>query len=164
MIKTNIIDNIQKKTRGLTDEEAKKISEFVKTNIQESNEKEYDSEEMDFLVRTRTSERVKKRAIEGFLVYLTNEKDEIIGCGMVVKNNGRYQARYLHVRKDYRGQGLGKKICDIREERLRKMGVKEIYIESLKFENTLRFHKSRGFVETGEQTPRKLAIIMKKKL
>ncbi len=117
---------------------------------------------MKYLTEVKTPKLIKKRASNGFTIYLTNEKNEIIGCGMVTKRKGRYESKYLHIRKDYRGQGLARKLCDIREDRLRKIGVKELYIESLRFENTLRFHRLRGFKETGEKTS--VGIIMKKKL
>jgi len=164
MLKFNVVDNLLKKTRDLTDEEAKKISDLIKKNTLESATGEYGKEELKYLTEIKTPELIKKRASNGLTVYVTNEKGEVIGCGMVVKRKGRYESKYLHIRKDYRGQGLARKLCDIREDRLRQIGVKELYIESLKFEHTLKFHRLRGFKETGEKTSRGLVVIMKKKL
>lgn len=164
MLKINIVNNLQKKARDLTDEEAKKISDFIRSNTLASDTGEYKPEEIKYLTEIKTPELIKKRASSGLTVFLTNEKKEIIGCGMVVKRKGRYESKYLHIREDYRGRGLARKLCDIREDTLRKMKVKELYIESLKFKNTLRFHKLRGFVKTNEKTAKGLVVVMKKKL
>lgn len=164
MLKVNIVDNLTKKTRSLTDEEARKISDFIKANILASDEGEYSKKDIDYLTDIKTPELIKNRAEDGFTVFLTNDTGGVVACGMIVKRKGRYEAKYLHVRKDYRGQGLARKVCDIREDRLRQTGVKELYIESLKFKNTLRFHRLRGFKETSEKTSKGLVVVMKKKL
>ena len=165
MIKVNIVDNLGKKTRKLTDDEAEKISKLIQsTNLEENNDGTYSDEQIKYLTESRTPELVKKRAKDGFVVFLTNGDDEVVGCGMVVKWKDHYEERYLRVRDDYREQGLGKRICELREKKLKELGAKEVYIQSLKFENTINFNKKRGFVETGEKTPKGLAIIMKKKL
>ncbi|MBU4502963.1 MAG: GNAT family N-acetyltransferase [Nanoarchaeota archaeon] len=165
MIKVNIIDNLGKKTRELSDKEAEKISKLIRsTNLKENKDSTYTEEEIKYLTESRTPEMVKKRTKEGFVVFLTNEDDEVVGCGMVVHWKDHYEGKYLRVRDDYRKQGLGRQICELREKKLKELGVKEVYIQSLKFENTINFNKKRGFVETGEKTPKNLAIIMKKKL
>jgi len=164
MIKVNIVDNLGKKDREITNDEAKKISNLIQGINLDENDGTYTSEEIAYLTKSRTPELVKKRSKDGFLVFLTNEKDEVIGCGMVVLWKGRYEERYLRVRKDYRGKGLGKTICNFREKKLKELGVKEVYIQSLKFKKTLSFNKARGFEETGEKTSKDLAVIMKKKL
>ena len=162
-INIQIIDNLERESKELTDLEAMRITEFVRKNIIESNEGEYAPEEIDYLIKIKTPETIKERSKNGFLVYLTNELDEIIGCGMIIKKDGKYNAKILNVRKDYRGNGLGRTICEIRERKLREMGIKEVYNESLKFRNTLRFHRSRDFFETGEDG-KGLFLPMKKEL
>ena len=164
MIRVHIVDNLKKKTRDLTDDEAKKISELIRINTLQSERGEYSNEELEYLTKVKTPELIKKRAKNGLTVYLTNEKNEIIGCGMAAKMKKGYELKYLHIRQDYRKRGLARKICDIREDRLRAAGVKEVYISSLKFENTLRFHRLRGFKETGEKSSKGLSVLMKKKL
>jgi hypothetical protein len=83
---------------------------------------------------------------------------------MVVKKEGWYEAKTLHIHQDFRRCGYAGLICDIREALMVRHGGKELVIESLKFENTLRFHQSRGFTPFEDGKTRVRSVLMRKNL
>ncbi|CAH2211755.1 GNAT family N-acetyltransferase [Tepidibacter aestuarii] len=147
------------------DELTIKIADLVNANmLYENKGNTYSKDEMQGLGKNKTAESIKELIDRAYLVYLTNEKNEIIGCGMVIKQDNLYFAKTLHIRHDYRGFGYAQKICDLRENFLRSIGEKEIYIESLKYPKTIEFHKKRGFKECPNYRELKYTILMKKDL
>jgi len=142
-----------------------KIANLVNFNMMHENESNtYSKDEIENLSKNKTIESMEKLIERSYLVYLTNEENEIIGCGMVVKQDGLYFAKTLHIRHDYRGLGYAQQICDLREDFLRSIGENEIYIESLKYPKTIEFHKKRGFKEASNYRELKYTILMKKDL
>ncbi|MEJ8552794.1 GNAT family N-acetyltransferase [Tepidibacter sp. Z1-5] len=142
-----------------------KIADLVNFNMTHENKNNtYSKDEIENLSRNKTAESMEELIGRSYLVYLTNEKNEIIGCGMVVKQDGLYFAKTLHIRSDYRGLGYAQQICDLREDFLRSIGANEIYIESLKYPKTIEFHKKRGFKEAPNYRELKYTILMKKDL
>jgi len=156
----NFCGNIE----DLSYEESKKICALVSENFRKSNEGEYSKDEIERLVSTRTPEAIIERNKKGLLIYFKNKKDEVIACGSVTTRNGDPEAKLLNVSKNYRGRGFAQKICDLREDFLRKLGFDKLYIESLKFENTIRFHTKRGFIPAQTDRPLKYSVFMCKKL
>lgn len=164
-IKINILDNLFiKESKNLDMDTAEKISKLIKENIDFSNKGEYNANELNHLKSNKTSETVIDRLKEGFLVYMTNSREDVVACGMLIKKGERYEAKTLHVKSDYRSLGLGQEICRIREEKLKMNGIEELYIESMKYESTIAFHKSRGFIEVPSQRELKYSVYMKKEL
>ncbi len=166
MIKVNEVNNLNSYCDTHNkDQLSAKIAELVNSNmVHENSSNTYSKDEMQKLVINKTAQSMKELIDKSYLVYLTNENNEIIGCGMVVKQDGRYFAKTLHIKYDYRGFGYAQKICDLRENFLRSIGEKEIYIESLKYPKTIEFHNKRGFKEVPNYRELKYTILMKKDL
>lgn len=169
MFQISEIDNINVEgtKTSLDDKAAHQIAALIRENmLQENSGDVYTEDELSSLLSNKTSETVKSRLSDGYLVYISDNSGKVVACGMVCyrKDKSRYEAKTLHVHKDYRGKGLAQKICDMREARLRSFGVTEIFIESLKFPGTIRFHKRRGFCEVPGDHGLKRSVLMKKKL
>lgn len=165
MVKFHEIDNLNASAESGSEGHcslALQIAELVRDNMAYSNNNTYSSQDMEALSRNKTAESMQDLIGRSYLVYLTNEKEEVVGCGMVVRQDGRYFAKTLHIRSDHRGMGYAQQICDRRESFLRSMGEKEIYIESLKYPKTIEFHKKRGFMETPAYRDLKYTVLMKK--
>ncbi len=167
MIKIHAINNLNangKDGSKENEELALEIARLVSESMTYSNSNTYSKDEMEGLNRNKTTESMLDLINRSYLIYLTNEQDELVGCGMVVRQDNRYFAKTLHIRPDYRGLGYAQQICDLREEFLRTIGQKEIYIESLKYPKTIEFHKKRGFVEIPPYRELKYTVLMKKPL
>jgi len=160
----HFLNNFCGNTNDLSYEESKKICDLVSENFRKSNEGEYSKDEIEKLVSTRTPEAIIERNKKGFLIYFKNKKDQVIACGSVSMRDKNPEAKLLNVSKNYRGRGFAQKICDLREDFLRKLGFDRLYIESLKFENTIRFHTKRGFIFAETDRPLKYSVYMCKKL
>ncbi|KDR96557.1 Acetyltransferase (GNAT) domain-containing protein [Peptoclostridium litorale DSM 5388] len=167
MIKFHEIDNLNPgKCEHCADSRslALQIAKLVSDNMAYSNNNTYSSQDMELLSRNKTAESMLELIERSYIVYLTNENDELVGCGMVVRQDGRYFAKTLHIRNDCRGLGYAQQICDLREDFIRNMGEREIYIESLKYPKTIEFHKKRGFAETPPYRELKYTVLMKKQI
>ncbi|MCY6370184.1 GNAT family N-acetyltransferase [Clostridium ganghwense] len=167
MAKIHTINNLNSTTKEISKEKedlASQIARLVNENMAHSNNNTYSEDEMKRLSHNKTAESMLDLINRSYLIYLTNEQDEIVGCGMVVRQDNRYFAKTLHIRSDYRGLGYAQQICDLREKFLRTIGEKEIYIESLKYPKTIEFHKKRGFVEIPFYRELKYTLLMKKNL
>ncbi|MBI9016334.1 MAG: GNAT family N-acetyltransferase [Phycisphaerae bacterium] len=170
MLKFISIDNLKKNNtqkHKLEKSLASQIIMLVRGNIEFSNDQDdYNDEDLQALVDSKTIKALQQRTDDGLLIYVQNGNDEIIACGLVTyrQSRDRYESKMLHVRNDYRGQGLAKKICEIREEKLRNLAIDYIYIESLKFPKTIAFHQSRGFEPYDDGHKLQYSVLMRKKL
>lgn len=142
---------------------AEDIASLANNNIMASNQGDYDDEALAALGRSKTAEATLVLLKNAFTICIYDD-DRLVACGMVVKSDGLFYAKSLHVLKAYRGRGLAQLICDEREQFIRGMGGTEVYIESLKFEHTVNFHKMRGFTEAVSHKTLKNTIFMKKAL
>lgn len=164
-ISYHILDNFQKDT---SDKNhliiSNKIALLMRTNYVGSNDKkEYSDQEISHLISNKTVEVVSERLKEAYTVYVCH-LNKIIACGSLVRKDDHIEAKMLNVGSCFKGMGLARKICDIRENYARSAGYKNVYIESLKFENTIKFHESRGFYKTKSIRNLKYSIYMCKDL
>ncbi|GLI57144.1 hypothetical protein PM10SUCC1_26580 [Propionigenium maris DSM 9537] len=163
-ISYHTLNNFSDSTEAEADEiVAERIAELMQRNYRESNRGEYTSCEIDHLTSNKTPEVMLERIKESFLIY-TRRRDEVVGCGILIRKDDRVEAKMLNVDPTIQGMGVAKKICSIREDFARREGYNHLYIESLKYENTINFHSRRGFYPI--QSPRKLkySIYMRKDL
>lgn len=160
----HFLNNFNEKTEELSYEESKKICALVTKNYRMSNEGEYSKDDIEKLVSTRTPKTIIERSKKGLLIYFKNKIGEVIACGSVTMRDGSPEAKLLNVSENYRGRGFAHKICDLREIFLRKLGFKQVYIESLKFENTIKFHTKRGFHPVEHNRKLKYTLFMSKEL
>lgn len=141
-----------------------KIAILVNENMKFSNQNTYSEEDFIELTKNKTIEAMINLINKSFLVYMLNDNQDLIGCGMVTYQDNRYFYKTLHVHANYRGLGYANKICDLRDEFLKSIQIKEVFIESLKYPKTLEFHKKRGFFDTPNYRELRYTILMKKYL
>lgn len=174
-----IIDNLERRDDGISavtpiagedipvnagDKTVRRIHEFILRNLAEEDPGTYGDDELRAMLALRTLEKLSRRIAEGYLIYLEDRSGEIIACGILVKNKGRFESKSLHVDRGFRGRGLARFISDLREKRAVESGAVEIYIESLKFPRTVDFHLSRGYLPEAGERPLKYSVFMKKGL
>jgi predicted N-acetyltransferase YhbS len=90
---------------------------------------------------------------EGKLVGVAILDNKFIG-----KDNDQLQLKFLHASRDYRGQGLGKKLFHLAAEKARDLGAKQMYISATPSENTVNFYMRLGAVVTKEPDPELFAL------
>jgi len=160
----HFLNNFAEEIEELSYEESEKICALVTKNYRKSNEGEYSKDDIERLVSTRTPQAIIERSKKGLLIYFKNKMDEVVACGSVAMRDGSPEAKLLNVSKNYRGRGFAQKICDLREDFLRELGFEKVYIESLKFENTIKFHTKRGFYPVEHNRKLKYTVFMCKEL
>lgn len=71
----------------------------------------------------------------------------LVGIGVVVPHirPAIAQLAYLHVSRDFRGVGVGTRLCADLEVVARRAGDTEIVVSATPSENTVRFYMGRGF-------------------
>lgn len=168
MVCVHIIDNIlclPTRRKKISTSLAKQICALIRENmVYENREATYAGTDMARLLHNKTPELIRERLEEGILVYLTDQEGVLVGCGMVEFKDSHYEAKTLHIHRRFRRQGYAQLICDLRERTLLNHGIPRLFIESLKFENTIRFHTARGFSPFDDGKPRKYSLLMKKEL
>lgn len=158
------LNNLSKKSEDTQiDEVSVGISELMQRNFVVSNEGEYTQQEIEHLISNKTPEVLSERILNAFLVYAMHG-DKVVACGVLMEKEDKLEAKMLNVDKEFKGKGMAGIICDIRESFARSLGYKEIYIESLKFENTVNFHTKRGFRQVPSPRKLKYSIYMCKTL
>jgi len=99
------------------EEEAKEVSDLIRTTIRISNTKDYPTELMDQLIEYETPERVIERA--GWThFYVAHDEDKIIGCGAIGPYWGKEDESSLFtifVLPEYQGKGVGRRIIETLE-------------------------------------------------
>lgn len=143
---TKVINNLHTYRERVDYDLAVKLADLIERNFKSSNTGEYTEEEISRLLVNKTSDNIFDFLCHGLSVIIY-EDEQIAAFGMIVRKNNLYEAKYLNVCPDFKGRGLGKTICEVREKHLKDMGVRELYIESLRFKKTMEFHKKRGFYD-----------------
>lgn len=139
------------------------IAALVNMNIDYSNDGTYDEAALSRLKRNKSVTHIVEMIQKSLLICIY-EDERLLACGFVMSQDDRYFSKSLHVHPLMRRKGLGKLICQEREDALKNMGVEEVFIESMKFPDTIEFHKSNGFEV---ETPYKVllnTILMRKRL
>ncbi len=77
----------------------------------------------------------------------------ILDNKLIGKDKDQLQLKFLHVSRDYRKQGLGRKLFDLASEEARKRGAKQLYISATPSENTVNFYLNLGAVVADEPDP-----------
>jgi len=76
--------------------------------------------------------------------FIKNEQQEIVACGRLQENAGKVgQIRYMAVREDQQGKGLGKMIVDFLEIEAQKKGFVAVELQAR--ENAVKFYESQGY-------------------
>lgn len=159
-----LIDNLSSNHQNSSYEDlAIDIAQLVNENMAYSNNQVYDEVSLAKLGSNKTVEAYQTLISKSYVIAVY-ERQVLLACGFLTIQDGRYFSKSLHVHPDYRGHGLAKFICDERERFLINLGERTIFIESLKFPNTISFHQRRGFLPEVPYRELKHTILMKKEL
>ncbi|HEX2998136.1 MAG TPA: GNAT family N-acetyltransferase [Anaerolineales bacterium] len=91
------------------------------------------------------------------------ENETLIGVAVLeskwigLKQN-MLQMKFLHVSRDCRGQGLGKKLFDLAVEKAKELGAKKLYISATPSEHTVNYYMRLGCVLATEIDPELFAL------
>ena len=78
-------------------------------------------------------------------IMALNEKDDCVGVSRLQFNSAEEaQVRFMGVRDDQQGKGVGKKLMHYLEEKARQKGAKKVVLQAR--ENAVKFYLSIGYV------------------
>jgi N-acetylglutamate synthase-like GNAT family acetyltransferase len=159
-MKLKVIDNLKETTELLTNSEAEKVAELIRQNTQDVNQGEYGPADLERLNAFATPEKIQKELNRGYLAMLFNDKEDLIGCALVVRRGIKLVIKTIQVKMNYCRKGFGSQLYEHCENLFRHMGMNEIEVEVPKFPRSEAFYKSHGFVKTGNPTPKDLHFAM----
>lgn len=151
-MKIDVTDNLQGQTEPLSETEAERVATLIRQNTQDVNQGEYTPAEMERLNAFAIPEKIQEEMRRGYLVTLSNDEDDLIGCAFVVRRGMKFVIKTIQVRTEYCRKGYGSLLYNHCEERLKQMGLNQIEVEVPKFPRTEIFYKKHGFVKTGNPT------------
>lgn len=98
-----------------------------------------------------------------FSIVAQDDDGKLVGVAIldnkfIGKDKDQLQLQFLHVSKDYRKQGLGKKLFHLAADKAREMGAKQMYVSATPSENTVNFYLRLGAVVTKEPDPELFAL------
>jgi len=83
--------------------------------------------------------------------------DEAVLIGVAIldnrfigQNRDQLQLKFLHISRDYRKKGLGKRLFEIARAKAREWGARQMYISATPSENTVGFYLGLGAIVTEE--------------
>lgn len=91
------------------------------------------------------------------------EGDVLIGTAILESNflgmqQDTLQLKFLHVSRDVRKQGLGRRLFNIAAEKAKALGAKKLYISATPSENTVNYYLHLGCVLASEIDPELFAL------
>jgi GNAT superfamily N-acetyltransferase len=159
-MKIKVIDNLKGKTEPLSHAKADKIATLIRQNTQDVNQGEYLPDDLERLIDFATPEKIQKELERGYLAMLFNEKEDLIGCVLVVRRGIKLVIKTLQVKTIYCRKGYGSLLYKHCENLFEQMGMNEIEVEVPKFPRSEAFYRSHGFVKTGNPTQKDLHFAM----
>lgn len=159
-MKIKVIDNLKETTESLSHSIAEKVAALIRQNTQDVNQGEYLPADLERLNAFATPEKIQEKMKRGYLAMLFNDEEELIGCALVVRRGIKLVIRTLQVKTIYCRKGYGSLLYEQCENLFRHMGMNEIEVEVPKFPRSEAFYRSRGFVKTGNPTPKDLHFAM----
>ena len=104
--------------RRFEQEDAKAVSELIRTTVRISNSKDYPPDVVDALIEMETPEHVTERASWTHF-YVAEDGNAIVGCGAIGPFWGKEDESSLFtifVLPEYQGKGVGRMIIDTLEK------------------------------------------------
>lgn len=151
-MKIDVTDNLKGQKEPLSDAEAERVATLIRQNTRDVNEGEYTPAEIERLNAFATPEKIQEEMRRGYLVTLSNDDGDLIGCALIVRRGMNFVIKTIQVRTEYCRKGYGSLLYNHCEERLKQIGLNQIEVEVPKFPRTEIFYKSHGFVKTGNPT------------
>ncbi|MFU8796068.1 MAG: GNAT family N-acetyltransferase [Dehalococcoidia bacterium] len=86
------------------------------------------------------------------------DADKIIGVvilegSFIGKNGDQLQLKFLHISRDYRRNGLGRRLFELARAKARQSGARRMYISATPSENRVKFYLGVGAAVTDEPDP-----------
>jgi len=159
-MKIKVIDNLKGKTEPLSHSKAEKVAALIRQNTQDVNQGEYGPEDLERLIDFATPEKIQEEMKRGYLAMLLNDEEDLIGCALVVRRGIKLVIKTLQVKMIYSRKGYGSLLYEQCENLFRHMGMNEMEVQVPKFPRSEAFYRSRGFVKTGNPTPKDLHFAM----
>ena len=119
-MKINIIDNLEGNIDPLSYSEADKVAALIRKNTQDVNQGEYTPAQIEILNAFATPEKIQEEVKRGFLVTLSNDDGDLIGCGIVVRKGMKLVNKTIQVKTDYCRKGYGSLLYSIAKNDLKK--------------------------------------------
>ncbi len=82
----------------------------------------------------------------------------ILDSKFIGKDKDQLQLKFLHISRDYRGQGLGKKLFEMASTKACEWGARQMYISATPSKNTVNFYLQLGAVVASEPDPELFAL------
>lgn len=159
-MKIKVIDNLKGKTEPLSHSKAEKVAALIRQNTQDVNQGEYGPEDLERLIAFATPEKIQEEMKRGYLAMLLNDEEDLIGCALVVRRGIKLVIKTLQVKMIYSRKGYGSLLYEQCENLFRHIGMNEMEVQVPKFPRSEAFYRSRGFVKTGNPTPKDLHFAM----
>lgn len=156
----SVTDNLEGKIEPLSYSDAAEVAALIRQNTQDVNHGEYAPAELERLNAFATPEKIQEEVSRGYLVTLSNDTGDLIGCGIVVRGGMNLVIRTIQVKKNCSRKGYGSLLYENCEKRFKEAGLNEIEVEIPKFPRSEIFYRKHGFVKTGNPTPGDLYFAM----
>ena len=163
-LKISIIDNLEENIEPLDYSEAKKITALIRQNTQDVNQGDYTPAQIERLNAFATPEKIQEIVKRGYLVTLSNDEGDLIGCGIIIRKGMNLIIKTMQVKTDYCSKGYGSILYEHCENRFKQAGMHEIEVEVPKFPRSEAFYRKHGFIKTWNPTPMDLYFAMFKYL
>jgi len=156
----SVIDNLEKMIEPLSYSDAAKVASLIRQSAQDANRGEYAPAELERLYSFATPEKIQQEVNRGYLVTLSNDAGDLIGCGMVVRRGMNLVIRIIEVKTNYSRKGYGSLLYKHCEKRFKEAGFNKIEVDVPKFPKSGNFYRKHGFVKTGNPTRKDLYFAM----
>ena len=159
-----VTDNLEKNVKTLSYSEADQITALIRQNIQNVNQGEYSPAQLERLNAFAMPEKIREDVNKGYLVTLSSNEGDLIGCGIVQRRGMKLVISTIQVKTDYCRKGYGSILYKHCEKRIQQAGLNEIEVQVPKFPRSETFFRKHGFVKTGNPTKGDLYFAMFKYL
>lgn len=159
-MKIYVTDNLEEKIEPLSYSEADNVAALIRQNTQDVNQEEYTPAELERLYAFATPEEIQEEVRRGYLVTLSDDEGNLIGCAIIIRRGMKFVIRTIQVKTKYARKGYGSLLYKHCEKRFKQAGLNEIEVEVPKFPRTETFYRKHGFVKTGNPTPGDLYFAM----
>ncbi|MBR3532746.1 MAG: GNAT family N-acetyltransferase [Clostridiales bacterium] len=139
------------------EEQAKEVSDLIRTTIRISNTKDYPLELMEQLIESETPEHVIERASWTHF-YVAQDEGRIVGCGAIGPYWGKEDESSLFtifVLPEYQGKGIGRSIIETLENDMFFLRAKRIEIPAsitgVPFYLKMGYHYKNGITTPDEE-------------
>ncbi len=139
------------------EEQAKEVSDLIRTTIRISNTKDYPLELMEQLIESETPEHVIERASWTHF-YVAQDEGRIVGCGAIGPYWGKEDESNLFtifVLPEYQGKGVGRSIIETLENDMFFLRAKRIEIPAsitgVPFYLKMGYHYKNGITTPDEE-------------